>query len=387
MDLMQRYPRVSDLISPARSKLPPIAFTYLSSGTGLGEAKLRNKKCFEEVKLIPRFLRGRIKPILKTVFLGREYNVPFGIAPIGLQSLIWPGSEKILAKTAAENNIPYCLSTVANESIERIGEIANELAWFQLYPPDNLNVMQDLLTRAFESGIKNLVVTVDVPTQSRREEMRIVGAPLGSRKPMSITPKIFIDCLFHPIWSINQVNHLISERGRLRFKNMEKYNLANKNREITSYIGKQLNVSFTWDYFKKIRKYWKGNLIIKGILSVEDASKSISCGADAIVVSNHGGRQIDAVPSSIEVLPKIRSAIGNDFNIILDSGVSSGLDIARAIASGANFVLLGRAFMFGVAALGKKGGNHVFSILKEELENTMIQLGVEKTKDLKNHLK
>ncbi len=387
MDLMQKYPRICDLKTKAEKKIPTVASSYLNSGTGLGEAKKRNEESFKKIELVPRHLRGKINPNLQTKFLGKTYDMPFGIAPIGLQSLIWPGSEKILAKTALKRNIPYCLSTVANESIEKIAEIAADNAWFQLYPPENLNVMKDLLSRAWDVGIKTLIVTVDVPTQSRREEMRIAGAPLGSRKPMAITSKIFFNCLFYPGWSLNQLLYMISEKGKLRFKNMEKYNSDFKSKEITSYIGEQLNNSLTWEYFKKIRKQWKGNLIIKGVLSVEDALKSVSYGANAILISNHGGRQIDSVPPSLEKLSEIRETLGNETSLILDSGIRSGLDIARSIAMGANFVLLGRGFMYGMAALGKHGGDHVYSILKDELENTMIQLGVENLHDLKNHLK
>jgi L-lactate dehydrogenase (cytochrome) len=328
---------------------------------------------------MPRFLRGRVAPDTSLELFGQHYAAPFGIAPVGLQSLIWPNGEALLAKAASAHQIPYTLSTVAGADLETIGPIAGDMAWYQLYAPSDKAVMRDLLKRAKAAGFKTLVVTVDVPGPSRREEMRLAGAPIGSRNPMALTPRVFWQCMTHPSWSLAA----LANGGKFSFKNLVRYNKEGDGDDITTFIGRQLNGSLTWDYLAEIRAEWDGPLVVKGILHLEDARQALKAGADALVISNHGGRQLDAAPPSITILPQIRQALGNDIKLFFDSGVRSGLDIARALASGADFVLLGRAFMFGLACLGAQGGQHVGDILKDELQNTMVQLGVTTLEELK----
>jgi L-lactate dehydrogenase (cytochrome) len=196
---------------------------------------------------------------------------------------------------------------------------------------------------------------------------------------MSMTPRVFLQCITHPAWSFA----VLANGGKFRFKNLEPYSSASALANITDYIGSQLNGSLTWDYLDEIRKVWKGPMVLKGLLHDEDIDRAVGAGMDGLVLSNHGGRQLDAVPPSIHRLADIRARLGDDYTLMVDSGVRSGLDIARAIACGADFVLLGRAFMFGVAALGSQGGNHVVSVLRDELENTMVQLGIENLTELR----
>ncbi len=377
MELMDKYPRISDMVAPARRRLPPFVHAYLAAGTGAGAAMARNEAAFSEVELLPRFLRGRVEPDISCRLFGMDFAAPFGVAPIGLQSLIWPGGEKILARAAASHKIPYCLSTVAGDDMETIGPIAGDRGWFQLYLPNDMGVMRDMMARAKASGFKAVVLTADVPGPSRREEMRLAGAPLGSRNPMALTPKIFWQCLTHPAWSLAA----LAQGGKFTFKNVTRY--SENNPDITRFIGSQLNGSLTWEKFAEVRKAWDGPLIVKGLLHIDDARQALSAGADGLVVSNHGGRQLDAVSPSIEMLPRLREALGDKAVLLFDSGVRSGLDVARALACGADFVLLGRAFMFGLATLGQHGGMHVASVVKEELENTMVQLGVTSLSELR----
>jgi len=380
MDMMQKYPRISDMVGPAQRRLPKFVHAYLAAGTGTGQAMCRNEQAFSEIELVPRFLRGRVAPDTSCQLFGQSYAAPFGIAPVGLQSLIWPKGEALLAKAANTHQIPYALSTVAGEDLETIGPIAGDMAWYQLYAPSDKAVMRDLLARAKASGFKNLIVTVDVPGPSRREEMRLAGAPIGSRNPMGLTPRVFWQCMTHPQWSLAA----LANGGKFSFKNLVRYNKAGDGDDITTFIAQQLNGSLTWDYLAEIRQEWDGPMVVKGIMHLEDARQALAAGADALVISNHGGRQLDAAPPSITVLPQIRDALGDDIKLFLDSGVRSGLDIARALASGADFVFLGRAFMFGLACLGAQGGKHVGDILKDELENTMVQLGITTLDELKS---
>ena len=382
MSASQKYPRISDMVMPAARRLPAFVHAYLAAGTGQGQAMARNEAAYADIHLMPRFLRGRVTPDTHCSVFGKTYSAPFGVSPIGLQSLIWPGAEKILCRAAAEAGIPYTLSTVAGEDIETIGPISDGQGWFQLYAPNDHGVMRDLLVRAKQAGFTTLVLTADVPGPSRREDMRLAGAPIGSRNPMSITPRVFWQCITHPAWSFA----VLANGGKFRFKNLEPYSSASGLANITDYIGSQLNGSLTWDYLNEIRKAWDGPMVLKGLLHDEDINRAVGAGVDGLVISNHGGRQLDAVPPSVLRLPDIRARLGDEFTLMVDSGVRSGLDIARAIASGADFVLLGRAFMFGVAALGQQGGAHVVSVLKDELENTMVQLGIDKLADLRGTL-
>ena len=379
MSASQKYPRISDMVTPAERRLPAFVHAYLAAGTGQGQAMARNEAAFADIHLMPQFLRGRVTPDTHCSIFERTYSAPFGVSPIGLQSLIWPGAEKILCRAAADAGIPYTLSTVAGENIETIGPLSDGHGWFQLYAPNDHGVMRDLLARAKQAGFTTLVLTADVPGPSRREDMRLAGAPIGSRNPMSITPRVFWQCLTHPAWSLAAM----ANGGKFRFKNLETYSSPSALQNVTEYIGSQLNGSLTWDYLDEIRKVWKGPMVLKGLLHNEDIDRAVAAGMDGLVISNHGGRQLDAVPPSISRLPDVRSRVGDDYTLMVDSGVRSGLDIARAIACGADFVLLGRAFMFGVAVLGSKGGDHVVSVLKDELENTMVQLGVKNLTELR----
>ena len=379
MSASQKYPRISDMVTPAERRLPAFVHAYLAAGTGQGQAMARNEAAFADIHLMPQFLRGRVTPDTHCSIFERTYSAPFGVSPIGLQSLIWPGAEKILCRAAADAGIPYTLSTVAGENIETIGPLSDGHGWFQLYAPNDHGVMRDLLARAKQAGFTTLVLTADVPGPSRREDMRLAGAPIGSRNPMSITPRVFWQCLTHPAWSLAAM----ANGGKFRFKNLETYSSPSALQNVTEYIGSQLNGSLTWDYLDEIRKVWKGPMVLKGLLHNEDIDRAVAAGMDGLVISNHGGRQLDAVPPSICRLPDVRSRVGDDYTLMVDSGVRSGLDIARAIACGADFVLLGRAFMFGVAVLGSKGGDHVVSVLKDELENTMVQLGIENLTELR----
>ena len=376
---MSKFPRISDLEARAKRRMPPFVGAYLLSGTGMNDARDRTVSDYGKVHLVPRYLRGRLSPSLETNFANTHFKAPFSVAPIGLSSLIWPGSEKALAKAAQLSGYGYGLSTVAGASLEEIGPLAGEMGFFQLYAPENKDLAVDLIRRAKQAGFTKMIITVDVPGPSRREEMRIAGAPIGSRSETTPSLRVLWQSAMHPSWSMAA----LQQGGKFRFKNLEPYASKEQLSNITKFIGSQLNGSLTWDYFKELRDMWEGPLLVKGALHSADCRRLIDEGADGIIISNHGGRQLDAAPSPISLLPSLRAELGDKAVIAIDSGIRSGIDIARAIALGADFCFLGRAFLMGVAALGTKGAHHVGDVLIEELENVMVQLGVSSLEELR----
>jgi L-lactate dehydrogenase (cytochrome) len=290
---------------------------------------------------------------------------------------MWPRAERILAMAAATHRFPYTLSTAATEAPETIGPLAEGMGWFQLYPPRSEKIRRDLLLRAKDSGFTTLLVTADVPVAGRRERQVQAGVTV----PPRITPLMLWRSAIRPAWAFATL-----KAGIPRFRGLEKYLDGRDMRDMLTFIGQELGGTLDWEYLEAVREEWDGPIVLKGVLDVGEAERAVSIGYDGIMVSNHGGRQFDGAPAAISVLPAIVSAVGDRAAILFDSGVRGGLDIARALALGADFVLLGRAFMYGVSALGKRGGNHVAQILKDDLTNNMTQLGCSNLSELTSRL-
>lgn len=365
-NLTNRYPSIESLRQRARSRIPHFAWEYVDSGTGADECLRRNREALEAITLVPHYMKGVFQPDISTRLFGVDYKAPFGVSPVGLTSLMWPRAEHILAKSAAKHQFPYTLSTAATEAPEVIGPLTDGMGWFQLYPPRSGNIRKDLLLRARDSGFTTLLVTADVPVASRRERQVQAGVTV----PPRITPLMLWRCAVRPSWTLSTL-----AAGSPRFRGLEKYLDGKDMRDMLTFIGQELGGSLDWEYLEAVRQEWEGPLVLKGVLDVTEAERVVSIGYDGVMVSNHGGRQFDGAPAAVSVLPGIASVVGNRAAVLFDSGVRGGLDIARALALGADFVLLGRAFMYGVAALGKIGGDHVAQILADDLTNNMTQLG------------
>ena len=374
----QKYPAISDIRMRARRRLPHIAWEYLDCGTGDDRGVQRNLDGLANITLLPRLLKGKLDPTIATTLFGQSYNAPFGVAPVGLSGLIWPQAEWMLAAMAAKYRIPYTLSTVAAETPETVGPFAGDMGWFQLYPPHDRQLRDDLLNRAKVNGFHVLVVTADLPTPSRRERMYRAGF----RLPPVITRRFILQAALHPVWTLATLR-----AGLPRLKIMEKYANSMQLSNLAQFVWKNIRGTLSWEYLREVRDQWEGTLIVKGLLHPADAEKAISIGVDGIQVSNHGGRQFNGAPSAIDALPAIVDVVKGRAAVLFDSGIRSGLDIVRAIALGADFVLLGRAFMYGVAALGSRGGDIVTEILIADLKNNMIQIGCESLKELRGVLK
>ena len=373
-----RYPSIDDLREKAKKKIPKFAFEYLDGGCNEDVNLIRNTSELREVQLKPNYLRNHNGSSLKTSLFGIEYDAPFGIAPIGLQGLMWPNSPEILAKAAFEHNIPFILSTVTTTSIERAAELTEGKAWFQLYHPTEDSLRDDILKRAEAAQCPVLVILCDVPSFGFR--------PRDVRNGLAMPPKMNVSNILQafgrPHWSLQTLKH-----GIPSFANLLPY--MPKNLDLKQ-LGKFMDQTFSGrlneEKIKPIRDLWKGKIVLKGVASEYDAEQAIRLGLDGIIVSNHGGRQLDAGQSTIKPLATIAEKYGNKIEVMMDSGVRSGPDVARAMASGAKFTFMGRSFMYGVSALGKNGGNHTISLLKTELQQVMEQLCCEKTSDFTNHL-
>lgn len=372
MDLHSTYPGILDLRRRARQRLPKFVWEYLDSGTGTEAGKARNRTALDAVGFLPSILHGPQTPDLGQRFLGRDYPLPFGISPVGMSGLIWPDAEGHLARAAAEAGIPYALSTVASQMPEDLAPHLGKHGWFQLYPPKDEGIRIDMLERARKAGFKGLILTVDVPVASRRERQ----TRSGLTQPPKLTPRLLAQVTMRPAWAMG-----MARRGMPHMRMLDKYSKGGGSAlSSTAHVGYLLRTSPDMSYVKWLRDHWKGPLLIKGVLRPEYAEPLERIGVDALWVSNHAGRQFDGAPAAIEMLPAIRAA--TRLPLVFDSGIESGLDILRALALGADFVMLARAFHYALAALGPDGPAHLIEILKRDLIANMGQLGMERLSDL-----
>lgn len=367
---------VSDFRALAKRRIPRFAFDYLDGGAGDESGIRRNIEAFDAIRLKPRMLVNIEHRDLSATLFGCKWNLPFGTAPIGVGNLMWPRAEETIARAALDANIPYTISTPACTSLEDIRKIAGENAWFQLYVGRAEAMVQGLVDRAEAAGYDVMLVTVDVPVPPRR--LRDIRNHFTM--PFAWSPWVIWQLLIHPEWSIRT-----AIAGRPRFANMERYAPIEGVQPLARYMSSQVTGRFDWEELKKLRDRWKGKLVPKGLLAAEDAVMAKEIGCDGVVVSNHGGRQLASLPASIEVLPEIRAAVGPDFPLILDSGIRSGEHIIKALACGADFVLVGRAMMYAVAGLGAKGPQTAIELLTAEMMNTLGQIGYTDIDSLKKN--
>jgi L-lactate dehydrogenase (cytochrome)/(S)-mandelate dehydrogenase len=358
---------IAELREVARARVPKFVFDYVDGAVEDEIGMARNRAALDAARIVPRYLVDVSNRDQTTPLFGRTYAAPIGIAPVGLANLNWPGADTILARTAAAADIPYVLSTAATTSIEDAAEAAGGNFWFQLYAPNEISVREDLLRRADQAGAEVLVLTVDVPLASNRERDRRNGLTL----PFKFTGRHAFDAFTRPAWSAQVLRH-----GNPRFEVLAPYaDPKAGTRSLTAFAASQLARVLTWDDFDRIRESWPRKLVVKGLMAAGDAVLARDRGADGIILSNHGGRQLDAAPAPIECLAGVRRAVGDSFTVMVDSGVRRGTDIARLMAAGADFVFTGRAMLYGVAAAGPAGAEKALSILLDELDLCLGQIG------------
>jgi L-lactate dehydrogenase (cytochrome) len=378
LEFNRRFPSIDDLRSRAKKRIPLFAFEYLDGGCNEDTNLRRNTSDIRNVELRPQYLSPHSGSAMSTELFGHTYDAPFGIAPIGLQGLIWPGAPEILAKAAFEHNIPFILSTVSTSSLETISEITEGRAWFQLYHPTENRLRDDIIRRAEAAGCPVLVILCDVPTFGFR--------PRDIRNGLAMPPKMtfrnMLQIATRPNWAWQTL-----KKGQPDFATLKPYMPAGLNlKELGKFMDETFSGRLNDEKIKPIRDMWKGKLVLKGVASEEDTERAIRLGLDGIIVSNHGGRQLDAGQSTIKPLAKIAAKFGDRITVMMDSGMRSGPDVARVLACGAKFTFLGRTFMYGVSALGAAGGHHTISLLKTQLQQVMEQICCQTTADFPNHL-
>jgi isopentenyl diphosphate isomerase/L-lactate dehydrogenase-like FMN-dependent dehydrogenase len=365
---LNRAINIADLQKMAKRRLPRIAYDFIEGGVEDELGIARNEASFDRHRLVPRYLVDVSKRDQSCDLFDRKYSSPFGVSATGLAALFRPGADLMLAEAAAAANLPFMMSGMSTASIEAAAKVAPSHSWYQLYVARDRAITLDLIRRVREAGFGTLVLTVDVPVSSKRERNLRNGFAL----PPRLSASTMLDALFHPGWIAGYLRN-----GMPRFENWAPYARANSStRQINAFAAKQAPASsVTWKDLEEFRQLWPRHLVVKGILHRDDAERAAKIGVDGIIVSNHGGRQLDQAPAPLEVLPGIREAVGDKVTLIVDGGVRRGADIIMALCCGARFVMLGRATLYGAAAGGIEGVRKAISILREEIDLVMGQIG------------
>ena len=376
----RRFPTIQYLRRGAQRRLPHFAYEYGDGGAGADTCIKHNWAALDAVQLVPRYgVMPKLPPIDVTLF-GRRYAAPVGVAPMGAPVVVWPGADKALARAAQRACVPYTLGTVGGATIEEIAKIAPDVFWFQLYrfAENDHAISFDLIKRAQAAGAHVLMLTLDSPVRTTRPREVVVGMAGGGvfRPDLSMIAGI----LTSPGWALAMLRN-----GRPRFANIQPYAGSGSSlNETIRFARKRMDGTFSWEEVARYRDRWKGPFVLKGILHPADAEKAVALGADGILVSNHGGRQIELLPPAIDCLPAIVKAAGSRATVLMDSGIRSGVDVARALALGASAALAGKAFLWGLGALGNDGPGHVIDLLIDELQSSLSQIGAHSPEEARN---
>jgi (S)-mandelate dehydrogenase len=365
-----RFPDFDSLSRGARRRLPRFAYDFVETGAGRELGVGRNAQAFDDLSLCPRYGANPLEVDTSVDLFGQRYRMPVGVAPMGLTSLAWPGADAILARAAQQGQIPYVLATGASMRIERAAELAPDVFWFQLYnmPGYDGAYANDLVGRAERAGAKVLVLTIDSAARANRPR----DIRNGLVPPFSLTAKMALQALAAPAWLA-----ALARTGMPRFENLLPYLAANASPwSSADFAVREITGAFTWDDIARIRDRWPRALVVKGMTHPDDAGKAVSVGADGVWISNHGGRVFDPGPATIKALPLVVDAVGDRATILIDSGVRDGIDVLKARALGATVAFAGRAFLYAVATLGRRGGEHIIDLFRNDIGNGLKFLGL-----------
>ena len=358
---------IDDLRRLAKRRLPKIAYDFIEGGLEDERGIARNEDAFAGFDLVPRYGIDVSACDQSTTLFGRTYSGPLGIAPTGIASLFRPGADLMLAEAARAANVPFIMSGSSTALIEDLGRVAPEHGWYQLYVARDRKISEDMIRRVGDAGLSTLVITVDVPVNSKRER----NLRNGFTRPLKMTMKTKLEALLHPGWMAEYMR-----AGMPLLCNWQRYAPAGASTaEIADFVAQQTPVPVLWRDIENFRRLWPGKLVIKGVMHADDAQRCAALGADGIMVSNHGGRQLDKSPSAIEVLPAIAEAVGDKMTVMFDSGIRRGSDAVVALCLGAKYVFVGRATLYGAAVGGTPGAARALTIFKDEIGRTMMQMG------------
>src|SRR5690348_1957631 len=359
---------IEDLRELSRRRLPRAIFDFFDGGAE-DETTLRgNRAAFERVRLLPKVLVNVASVDMKVSLLGGPSVLPLAIAPTGGISAGRAGAELALASAAKAAGVPFTLATPSAFTLERVAEEVGGRLWFQLYAVREREFREKLVARAKSAGYEALLVTVDLPVSGKRER----DPHNGFRTPYNPNWQNSRDVLFKPAWLLEIVRH-----GLPGMANFEGYKFSTpKGTDIATAVGREMDPALDWQAIRRLRELWPGKLFLKGVERPDDAERAVSAGCDGIVVSNHGGRQLDGAAATLEALPQVARTVGNRMMVLLDGGVRRGVDILKARALGAHGVLTGRATLFGAMAGGEAGARRALEILASELERAMQLCGV-----------
>lgn len=362
------FPTTAWLRKEAPKNVPLFSFEYGDTGAGNDIGIEHNWAAFDNIKIVPRYgVTNALPPVDVTLF-GTRYAAPIGIAPMGGPSLVWPGADLLMAKAAQRVRIPYTLGVAGGATIEEVARVAPDVFWLQLYRfyRNEHAIGMDLVRRARDAGVKVLTLTLDVPVRTTRSRETYAGLA----NEFHPNARMIREMLVRPKWLM-----ALLRNGYPRFATIGHYAKATKTNEIIRFARQNMGGAFNWDEVARYRDAWKGPMTLKGILHPRDAEKAVSLGVEGIWISNHGGRQIEALVPSIDALPGIVAAVGQKATILLDSGVRSGQDVLRAIALGADAAFAGKSFLWAVAALGDEGADQLVDLYIDELRSSLGQIG------------
>lgn len=357
-----------DLRRMAQRRLPKIAYDFIEGGIEDETGLARNTDAFRSQRIVPRYLVDAAKPATGTALFGRTYAQPFGIAPTGAISLFRNGGDLMLARAAKAAGIPFVISGASTATMEDIAAVAGDHAWLQIYLAKDRRIVDDMVQRAKAAGITTLVVTVDTPGPNKRERnLRNGFQGIRTIKP---TWPIKFEALTHPSWLYEYATG-----PGLTASNWEKYAAAAGAKDVLTFVSSQLPNPVTWADIDHLRRTWTGALVVKGIMHPADAVAAAAHGVNGVIVSNHGGRQLDRAPAPFEVLPRVADAAGGKLTVMMDGGIRRGSDILAALSAGAKFCFVGRWTLFAVAAAGEAGASHAIEMIRDEVAKTMTQIG------------
>lgn len=360
-------PSVMDYRRQAQRRLPRLAFDYLEGGAEDGITLARNTAAYAGLEFRPDVLVDVTDCRLEVPVLGATAAMPAIVGPTGLNGLFWPEADVHLARAAHQAGLPFVLSTASTSLLEHVRAATSGELWLQLYVQRDRRIAEHLMDRAWQNGYTVLFLTVDVPVHGNRDHDKRNGFKL----PLRPSPRLLLDLAAHPGWCWRMLRH-----GGPQLKNLAVSSNARENiTEQASALSRQMDLALTWDDVAWLRRVWRGRIVIKGIQGLADARRAQAHGVDGIVLSNHGGRQLESAPCPLDVLPEVAAELGHALEVLVDGGVRRGSDIAKAVALGARAVLLGRAPLYGLAGRGPKGASEVLAILRGELENTLRLLG------------